>query len=100
VVTLVVVGEIMAKYRLLSKLHQKKDRIRFTAVQRNIAVQVIDHDVATNPIEGTIIALLAGVGTETAIRAIQALKHGETVSLGEHDAATLMDILEFHDLRG
>jgi len=93
-------------YRLSAQFHPEKDtsgqrvfnRIRFTASRGKDAVRVIDLDVAANGIDGTIIVLLAGSNPETAIRANQALKRGESVVLGMHDADVLTE-LGFHELK-
>jgi hypothetical protein len=87
-------------YRLSAQFHSEKDtsghrvfnRIRFTASRGKDAVRVIDLDVAANGIDATIIVLLAGSDPETAIRANQALKCGEIVDLGMHDADALTEL--------
>lgn len=87
-------------YKLSARFHPETDacgrqvfnRIRFTASIGKEAVSVFDLDVAANPIDGTIVSLLAGLPPETAIRANQALKRGQNVDLGIHDSDTLKEL--------
>jgi hypothetical protein len=95
-------------YELRAKFHPENDafghricnRIRFTALRGKDVVGSCDIDVTANPIDGTIVVLLlqAGSSNDTAIRANQALKHGESVELGMHDSDTLIE-LGFHELK-